>query len=266
MEQITLSPELSDLLANHAASLPQNQALSELDFPPELLALKEQALDQIDRTGLTVINNLTGDPDALLVDLMLLVGQPIQDKNAGPIVMDLKPIKHEMTVETTSFYSWNEFSYHTDLSYVEEPPDFIAVYCVQPDHKGGGGSIFSDLRVSAESLSEETIHELQKPNFTFRAPPHYKGGNVVTQPVLTRNKEGNLTLKVRFDRMKAENPAAEEALQELYKALDDNQITFLVNKNSAYIVDNRRVVHGRTPFTPTFDDRDRHLKRILAMR
>ena len=88
----------------------------------------------------------------------------------------------------------------------------------------------------------------------------------MTQPVLSRNEEGRLTLKVRFDRMTGKTEEAEQALYELYQALDKNKFSFLLNPNALYIADNRRVVHGRKAFTATFDENDRHLKRIFGMR
>ena len=63
-----------------------------------------------------------------------------------------------------------------------------------------------------------------------------------------------------------ETQEAAAALEELSAAFDRNRIEFLVEKNQAYLIDNRRVVHGRTPFSPTFSESDRHLKRILGMR
>ncbi|MBA3532095.1 MAG: TauD/TfdA family dioxygenase [Ardenticatenales bacterium] len=266
MESISLPPYLSQRLAEQAARLDPAQPTQDVAFPQELLALGERILEQIDRTGLSIVYDLVGDLDAVLFALMRLVGQPIQDEKAGPMIMDLKPVRHEMSVETTSYYSWNEFDYHTDLSYVDEPPDFIAVLCVQPDPNGEGESIFSDVRVSAPALSPEAISALQEPHFTFRAPPHYKGGRVVQLPILERTPAGELTLRVRFDRLEAEGVEAQAALQELYHTLDQNKVEILLPHHSAYIVDNRRVVHGRSPFTPTFDERDRHLKRILGMR
>ncbi len=264
---LSLTPIQSELIARRAALVADlNHPLKHFEFPPELLTLRREILDIVDREGLIVIRDFTGDYDRVLVYLMALVGQPYRDENAGPMVMDLKPVKHEMSVETTSYYSWNNFDYHTDLQYVDEPPDFIAVLCVTPDARGEGRSIFADVRAAARELHSDTLAELQAPHFIFKAPPHYKGGLVARKPILDKDARGEFLVRVRFDRASTETPEAEAVLEELSAAFDQHRIEFLVNKNETYLIDNRRVVHGRTPFSPTFSDSDRHLKRILGTR
>jgi L-asparagine oxygenase len=197
---------------------------------------------------------------------MSLIGKPWRDEKAGEMVMDIKPIQHEMTVATTSYYSWNNFDYHTDLQYVDNPPDFIAILCVTPDAHGEGRSIFADIRATVNDLDAVTLAELQQPHFIFQAPQHYQGGLVARKSILEKDAEGQWLVRVRFDRASTDTPAAEAALQTLSAAFDQHRIEFLVGKDQTYIIDNRRIVHGRTPFNPTFSDSDRHLKRILGMR
>jgi len=264
---LSLSATQSELIAQHATAVQDiNHPPKQLEFPAELMALRRQILEIVDREGLVVISNFTGEYDPVMVYLMSLLGIPWRDEKAGAMVMDLKPVKHEMSVDTTSYYSWNNFDYHTDLQYVDDPPDFIAVICVTPDAKGEGRSIFADIQAAVESLKPETLAALQKPNFIFKAPPHYRGGLVARQPVLDKNAQGEFRVRVRFDRATTDTPEAAAALEELSAAFDQHRIEFLVDKNQAYLIDNRRVVHGRTPFSPTFSESDRHLKRILGMR
>lgn len=264
---LPLSSTQSQLMARHARPITDiNHPPAALEFPAELLELQKQILEIVDREGLLVLQNFTGDYDPVMVYFMSLVGQPWRDEKAGAMVMDIKPIKHEMSVETTSYYSWNNFDYHTDLQYLDAPPDFIAIICVTPDARGEGRSTFADIHAAVHDLRPEVIAELQQPHFIFKAPPHYKGGLVARLPILTKDSQGRWQIRVRFDRATVETPEAEQALQDLSAALDKHRIEFLVNKNETYLIDNRRIVHGRTPFSPTFSDSDRHLKRILGMR
>jgi L-asparagine oxygenase len=264
---LPLSPTQSELIARHATAIQElNTIPTNLSFPPELVELRKQISDIIDRDGLIVISNFSGDYDQVMIYLMSLIGAPWRDERAGAMVMDIKPIKHEMSVETTSYYSWNNFDYHTDLQYVDDPPDYIAIICVTPDANGEGRSIFSDIRAAVQDLSPQAVAELQQPNFIFKAPPHYKGGLVARKPILDKNAQGEFRVRVRFDRATVDTPEAADALKELSAALDKHRIEFLVEKNQVYIIDNRRVVHGRTPFSPTFSDSDRHMKRILGLR
>lgn len=264
---VPLSPTQSGLIARHAQPIADiNRPPAALEFPAELLELRQQILEVVDREGLLVLQNFTGDYDPVMVYFMSLVGQPWRDEKAGPMVMDIKPIQHEMSVETTSYYSWNNFDYHTDLQYLDAPPDFIAIICVTPDARGEGRSTFADIRAAIHDLRPEAVAELQHSHFIFKAPPHYKGGLIARLPILTKDAAGHWQIRVRFDRATVETPEAEQALQDLSAALDKHRIEFLVNRNETYLIDNRRIVHGRTPFSPTFSESDRHLKRILGMR
>jgi len=263
---LSLSPGQSELIAKQAAVITDIHQPPALEFPPDLLTLRRNILEVVDRDGLIVINNFSGDHDAVLVYLMSLIGVPWRDEKAGPMVMDIKPVQHEMSVNTTSYYSWNNFDYHTDLQYIDHPPDFIAIICVTPDVKGEGRSIFADVQAAVQELSPATLEALQQPNFIFKAPPHYQGGLVARKAILNPTATGGWQIRVRFDRASADTPEAENALRELYTALDKHRIEFLVGMNAAYIIDNRRMAHGRTPFLPTFSTTDRHLKRILGMR
>ena len=264
---LSLTPAQSARLAQHAAAVAEmNNPPPDLTFPPELLALRGQILDIVDREGLIVISDFTGDYNQVMVYLMSLIGQPWRDEKAGDMVMDIKPVKHDMSMNTTSYYSWNNFDYHTDLQYIDNPPDFIAIICVTPDAQGEGRSIFADIRATVKDLDAQTLAELQKPDFIFKAPPHYQGGLVARKAILDKDARGEFLVRVRFDRASTDTPEAEAALQVLSAAFDKNRIEFLVGQNQTYIIDNRRIVHGRTPFTPNFSESDRHLKRILGMR
>jgi L-asparagine oxygenase len=182
------------------------------------------------------------------------------------MIMDLKPAPHDASLNTTSYYSWNNFDFHTDLSFAAEPPDLVAMLCVQPDARREGLSLLADARACLPGLSGSILAELQRPQFTFSAPAHYRGETLPQRPILTRNLSGGFDIRVRFDKLTTESASAKQALRELYDALDACKQVFLLEKNSVSVMDNRRLVHGRTAFTPSFDAHDRHLKRIYGMR
>ncbi len=69
---LSLSSNLSQLIAGRAAAVKDiNHPPRDLEFPPELLELRRQILDVVDREGLVVISRFTGDYDQVMVYLMI---------------------------------------------------------------------------------------------------------------------------------------------------------------------------------------------------
>jgi alpha-ketoglutarate-dependent taurine dioxygenase len=235
----------------------------------ELRRLKDDLVDELHHLGWVVMRGLVGEPDLVLLGLASLVGTvgvPVPELDAGPLIMDITPEKPiDLHVEISS-RSATAFDLHTDLSYVERPPDFISVLCLQPDVEGKGRTIFSDLRSCVGKLSKNTLQELLAPQFTFIVPPRCRGGTQDHLPILTQNDAGEFDIRVRFDKVLAPSESAANAIHELHKALLANRVEFLLGKNSGYIIDNRRVVHGRTHIEFRGDQHERLLKRVYGMR
>ena len=240
-----------------------NMSAGELKLTTELIETKVQLLNDIRAEGWTLIQNLEAT-DKSLLSLMSLLGVPVADKNEGRFVMDLKPDPKSEAEATTSYYSWNRFDFHTDLSFTLVAPRLIAVACVQSDLERRGLTVLSDSRMALSALQVEEICELEKPQFIFTPPTHYRASGPVMKPILIRNQHGSWNISVRFDKVESKSDRALQALRKLRDALDENAESFLLRRDEAYLVDNWRIVHGRTEFSPRFDGTDRHLKRIYG--
>jgi L-asparagine oxygenase len=66
--------------------------------------------------------------------------------------------------------------------------------------------------------------------------------------------------------MKPVNKYAEAALAELSRAIEMSKQVFHLSSGQIAIIENWKVVHGRTPFTPRYDGNDRWLKRVMVRR
>mgnify|MGYP003327879738 FL=1 len=71
-----------------------------------------------------------------------------------------------------------------------------------------------------------------------------------------------------YDRvlMRGLNNDAQRALDELSKAIERVKQTFHLSAGQVAIIENWRVVHGRTPFVPRYDGTDRWIKRVMVRR
>ena len=256
--------ELCTTIQTLNLSAPPNK----VQFSPELDALRCEILEHIERQGVCILENLLDVSNESTFALMALVGRPGADadeEDTGPLIMDLKPMPREDAEQISSYYTWNEFDFHTDLAYTDTPPDYITVTCVQPDPEGQGLSLFSDIVDCVRTMPSEITASLQKPLFNIATPPRCISQQV-HRPLLTKDSQGRWRLRVRFDKVSSDCEEGTVALNELHNALERHRTATLLPKNSAYVCDNHRVVHGRTPFKFHNDGTDRHLKRIYGMR
>jgi L-asparagine oxygenase len=255
---------LRDFVTNLRIASPQQDAA----LPALMRSLVDEIHRCIDAEGVCILEGLPIANDEITFALMALVGKPGADadeEDAGPLIMDLKPMPRDDTQKVTSYYTWNEFDFHTDLAYVDTPPDYITVVCVQPDPEGLGLSLFADIEDCIQTMPQSAIERLQQPLYSIAAPPRCitSQNNV---PLLRKDANGRWRLRVRFDRVSTSSNDGQAALDALHDAFSRHRTATLLPARSAYICDNHRVVHGRTPFSFHNDGTDRHLKRIYGMR
>lgn len=145
-----------------------------------------------------------------------------------------------------------DFYPHTDLSYVNNPPDIIAMHTIYNNNNEYGSSIFCDVSKMVSMLSTKAKEELQKPNFIFIPPEHYTGNPKLQGfPILTW-QETTLSWNIRFrkDKLKFlnEKDVSIEYIDELLNAIDCNTFFLKPPENSFYFINNRTILHGRTGY------------------
>jgi len=165
-----------------------------------LLDIVQQLQNLRTSPGLVVVEDLphVRDPRALIALFGELAGTIVQYPGEGQAIIE---IKEQVTKEgeRPSFRNSREFYFHTDLSYVERPPSFLFMHAVVNNAGEGGVSLFADIEKAARKLSPLDIAELQKTQFIFPAPPHFKGGSQVEYPILTQDANSSAWF-VRFRR------------------------------------------------------------------
>jgi alpha-ketoglutarate-dependent taurine dioxygenase len=218
--------------------------------------------------GLIVLEHLpkVKDPRLLILIVGSILGAVDREANEGDYVI---PIKEQQTKpgERPSFKTAGVFYFHTDLSYAPNPPLFLLMHSVVNNLGEGGLSLFADIEVVIKKLSALDIAELQKPQFLFPAPPHYRGGGVVQFPILTQSTEDEVwRLRFRRDNLRAETRTGMEAVVQLIKAINDSHEEVMLETDSLVLLDNQSFLHGRTAFAGGGQNakEPRHLNRIYV--
>ncbi|MEM9009512.1 MAG: TauD/TfdA family dioxygenase, partial [Cyanobacteria bacterium P01_F01_bin.86] len=135
---------------------------------------------------------------------------------------------------------------HTDCSNKAIPPNLVAFAMERPDPQGGGESVMLSASDLVHELPEDLVSLLRHPVFPFVGKKQY--------PIL--QGQGN-DLRIRYYRTQINSALGEqctlsdnlrEALNELdrYLELSKQSVRFALQAGEVVIMDNQRVLHGRT--------------------
>ncbi len=211
-------------------------------------------LQDIKEAGYGLIEGIGNDnPDKSLREHMELVGSPIAYMDL-PMIMDLKP---QPNFQGMSFAGTDKFHMHTDLSWYENPPPYIGMFCVSMESAGGGLPLLADSWHIIKQLSEDDIAFLESEPIAFASPDHIEH-EPYRAPILSKGDNGYI-LRFRYDLL--DNPPA--PVTNLFEAINDNIIYVPATAGSLFIFDNLRMLHGRTGLKAKLES-DRHFKRIYG--
>lgn len=269
--------------AERQALLEHAEALSQRDYPDQE-ALVKAASDAVlpsalaplsvelrdPRAGATAQLTVLVDvptpenPLALLTTIGCLLGRVVRYEGEGSHIIEIKDDPNQ-DGSRPSFANSREFFFHTDLSYVPDPPPFLVMHSLSNDPGEGGLSLFASVDDLVASLSARTIEELSTRQFQFPAPSHYRGASVVTFPVLSNVPTAGPTIRFRRDNLRAESRAGIKAVIDLVDAMQMHGVEYHLSAGSVALVANQRFLHGRTAYVSSAAAKQpRHLNRMYV--
>jgi alpha-ketoglutarate-dependent taurine dioxygenase len=152
-----------------------------------------------------------------------------------------------------------EFPMHTDGSFEEPPPAFVALYCVEEDKLGGGETLFVEAHKIKDKLSEQSLQVLQEFTFKLKIPTEFSKGKDSTEAHLLA-PNGHFRFRRDIVMLDGLAPPAVQAVEELDSLINSPEHAEGINLRKGEIVafDNGRFFHGRKKI----EDQTRHLKRM----
>lgn len=202
----------------------------------------------------------------LLIGVMSLFGEPFNYTSLykGRLVQSMVPVP-SMELTQTSQSSTGMLDWHVEDGYRADRCDFVGLLCLRGDPSGASQyAQAKDLELSPEvraTLQQKRFH--LKPDPAHTLPEDMERRQV---RVLTGSDEAP---EIVYDTHHigptddADTEAA-AALQELHASLDKAHISHVMSRGDLLVFDNKRVVHGRTPFAARFDGTDRWLMRVMV--
>lgn len=216
-------------------------------------------------------NKRTYLSEACLLGVAQLLGLVFHYKNEtfGEPLQNVSPVKGHET-ELSSLGSKTEFLFHNDNGYLEHPPHYNIILCLRPDQNHEAATFIAEPYDSYKYLTPEDIRELRKPQFKIRFPMSFRHmhGNKEhwseARPILS-GPHNSPDVCLKLGDMMALTPQGEKALESFSLALKMPSVIKYVylKPGEMLFIDNRKVVHGRTPFRAQFDGKDRWLQRVF---
>jgi alpha-ketoglutarate-dependent taurine dioxygenase len=181
-----------------------------------------------------------GDPtrEGEAVGIIRSFAQPIADRS-GTTMLSTMATDHHL---------------HTDESFYATPSRYVLLHCWRPDPAGDGISLIATAEDALARLTAEERRNCARFRYSWRG---------VESPILAA-MPGNAPPRLRFNIREAdclEKPrAAGDALaQRFARAADEAALELPLAEGDCLVLDNWRVLHGRTAFAP---DSPRLLKRV----
>ena len=155
---------------------------------------------------------------------------------------------------------------HTETAFHPYKPSHVLLLCLRGDHQAP--TTFAIVDEIVESLDDETVALLKQPLYitaiddSFRT--HGEPNKSIVMPILKEDEHG---LSICFDEffMRGETFQAQEALDKLKIAITKKTREIVLEAGDLFVLDNRKTIHGRKPFSPRYDGTDRWVLRCLVV-
>jgi len=186
----------------------------------------------------------------------------------GRLFQDVVPLK-TMENDQTSVGSNVELEIHTEQAFSNLRPDILSLACLRGDINAI--TYILSVKKIIENLSEEEVQMLYKPLWKTGIDLSFKlNGNEFIEgdirgPFSILN--GNIAdPRLIFDKdlMFGITEEANNIINKIVNIYDNHRKKIILQPGEIIILDNNRVVHGRSPFVPKYDGTDRFLVRCFA--
>lgn len=219
--------------------------------------------------------------EAVTYGLGKLIGEPIgyTTEKDGDILHNLIPARGAETTQSNRG-SKVFLNFHNDSVYDESGwfhtynADFLVLYGHRPDPNREAETLYIDAKTICALLSSDDVAELRKPQFQMAAPSNFTlllndGKKVWSQPgPVISGSDDAPEISIAANGTRGINPRAERALRSMLAICDrsEHRVSVRIGSGQALLINNRKGMHARSTFTPTFGPEERWLLRANIRR
>jgi len=186
----------------------------------------------------------------------------------GRLFQDIVP-NPSMSTAQTSLGSQIELEIHTEQAFSNLRPDFLGLACLRGDPDAYTYILPVNLLLDHLTIEEQAL--LRQPLWTTGVDLSFK---LHGKPFLEGDLRGPMAIlygptedpHLRFDQdlMRGLTQEAEQMIKKIVAIYYEHRLRHRIEPGEILILDNRRAVHGRSPFYPRYDGQDRFLIRCLS--
>lgn len=231
-----------------------NDALAELPTPQSLASLSEPPYADSILNSIDTYLRITAGRFGSVYGFM--------QEQSGVIVQNLFPIQTDQTKQISSS-SKVELEMHTETAFHPWRPTTVILLCVRGD--ASAGTRLASLPDIVDLLSGSCLEILHRQEFVTGVDESFLSSSDRQKSILTSVLFDGAT-EICYDRalMVGLTPEGKWALKQLSNAIDEVQQIVHLQTGEMLILNNRTVIHGRTPFQARYDGTDRWLKRVMV--
>ncbi len=188
----------------------------------------------------------------------------------GCLYQDMVP-NRAMATTQTSMGSSVELELHTEQAFSSLRPDVLSLACLRghPDAKTyvlPAHALIEHLTVFERELLRQKLWMTEvDPSFRLGGHEFLDGINRGPLPIVA-GAEDDPTVCFDQDLMSGTTEQAQGMIQRVTEIYQAHRHSHTLTPGQILLVDNVRSVHGRSPFSPAFDEHDRFIIRSFAVR
>jgi L-asparagine oxygenase len=188
----------------------------------------------------------------------------------GRLFQDMVPSRAAAMIQI-SLSSGVELELHTEQAFSPLRPDYVSLACLRGDERART-YVFPARRLVA-LLAPEEVRMLRRPLWVTRVDASFCLSGLASasgdlrgpMPILTGSPD-DPQIVLDQDLMRGTTAPAQRLLERIIALYLRHRSAHVLRPGDVLLLDNLRAVHGRSPFAPRYDGRDRFVLRTFVVR
>ena len=263
-----------------------NANILSLRLPSRIKRELEKFKKSGDKYGALLIRNLPNEPfvitpkdnkehvgeTTILANIQALFNEYMghmvsyEAEGDGYLFQDMVPNK-ELSKTQTSLGSNVELELHTEQAFSDYRPDYLSLACIKGDTNAY--TFFLHVNQIIEQMTHEEICYLENKNWKIGVDMSFalNGCDFAARGPLSILKYDGEHYDLVFDQdlLMAETKIAGQMIDEIVNVYYNCRNGYVLQPGEILMLDNHKVVHGRSVFQPRFDGNDRFIVRSFVM-
>jgi L-asparagine oxygenase len=202
--------------------------------------------------------------EATLLRAASALGEPVGyiQEHGGGLVQNLVPAPGSESRQLSTSSSV-QLAWHTETAFHPHKPRYLLLLCLRGDPRAH--TLLCSIDDVLPSLGANEVATLREPRFRTRPDESFlePGATGELGPPLAV-LDGD-TFTYDEDLMVGTDADAQAALERLGEVVHDAATALTLDAGDLLVIDNHRVVHGRSPFPARYDGSDRWLQRAFVV-